>query len=305
MIAGLGLGTHNWMGLRVIVGQGCEALNLSMKGFALWSAAGLDYLRHWAVQHEMFGMGTSSELTNLATVEADSVIIVLQPPNKAPAGTLVSILHPVGRPDSSIFPLAFEPSFAPFVCPLPEETLTTSELTLCSRDSNQFGWDGCWDIRESFLNVIAVSSFALNVTEHDATDKEAKHLGHPAPRKAKLDTDQNVYLESFDDEEASDGSVVLTWAAQKALDREFPWCMIGDADKPAFSEAIAKEWRGWLRWGAIRPAPASELKSIAKSHILPSRVAYRWKPIPLGRKAKAGIVAQGFRGPPSSSPSGS
>ena len=248
---------------------------------------GGDYLWHWAVQHEMVGTGTSSELINLAIVEADSVIIVLQPPNKAPAGTLVSILHPVGRPDSSIFPLAFEPSFAPFVCPPRWETLTTSEP--CSRDSNQFGWDGCWDIRESFLNVIAVSSFALNVTEHDATDKEAKHLGHPAPRKAKLDTDQNVHLDSFDDEEGSDGSIVLTRAAQKALDREFPWCMIGVADKPAFSEAIAKEWRGWLRWGAIRPATASELKSIAKSHILPSRVACRWKPIPLGRKAKARI----------------
>ena len=155
----------------------------------------------------------------------------------------------------------------------------------------QFSWDGRWDTRESFLSVVAVSSFAFNLTEHDTTDQEAKHLDHPALRHDRLETDQYVYLESFDDEGGS------TRAAQKALDRELLWHTIGDADRPASSEAIAKEWRGWLRWGAIRPATASELKSIAKNHILPSRVAYRWKPIPLGRKAKARIVVQGFCDP--------
>ena len=86
-----------------------------------------------------------------------------------------------------------------------------------------------------------MSSFAFSVAEHDEADKETKHVGHPAPRKAKQDYDQNVYLESSDDEEGSDGSVVFTRAAQKALDRELPWRMICDSDKPAFIDAIGKE----------------------------------------------------------------
>jgi hypothetical protein len=104
-------------------------------------------------------------------------------------------------------------------------------------------------------------------------------------------------LESSDEGDGSDGDANLTRAALKALDREIPWRMISEAEVDAFTEAIAKEWKEWLRWGAVRPATQAELRNIRKSHVLPSRVGYRWKPIPQGRKAKARIVVQGFRDP--------
>ena len=127
-MASMGSGKHDWMGLESLWVMDVRLSTSIRGGFVFWSVAvlGNDHLWHWAERHETVGTETSNDLTNLAVVEADSVIIVLQPPNKAPAGTLVSILHPLGRPDSSVFPLSFASSFSPFVCPLRWENLTTS-----------------------------------------------------------------------------------------------------------------------------------------------------------------------------------
>ena len=98
------------------------------------------------------------------------------------------------------------------------------------------------DVPEMYLNVLSVASKANDLPDdvHDAADKEKKHSKAPAPRKPKMDQDENVYLESSE-EEGEDGTQNMTRAAQKALDREIPWRMIAPSERAEFVTAVKKE----------------------------------------------------------------
>lgn len=85
---------------------------------------------------------------------------------------------------------------------------------------------------------------------------------------------------------------------RQALKRELPWKSIGEADWPAFVEAMQKEWAEWCKWSSCEKFDG-DVNAIPKELILPSRVCYRWKPLDGGASccAKARIVIQGFRDP--------
>ena len=91
---------------------------------------------------------------------------------------------------------------------------------------------------------------------------------------------------------------------QKALEKEIPFSMIPEDQRPAYREALEKEWGTWKRYEAVAPlsleaSQAAEYEYPA-NRILDTRVCYRnknagypWMPL----KAKARLVCRGDRDP--------
>ena len=97
---------------------------------------------------------------------------------------------------------------------------------MCSRTSNVFGWDGSADVPEKYFDVLALVPQVEKTEDETAGNGKVytyidKYTGQETkgPRKAKVDLEQNVYLESSDEGDGSDGAANLSRAALKALDR--------------------------------------------------------------------------------------
>jgi hypothetical protein len=117
----------------------------------------------------------------------------------------------------------------------------------------------------------------------------------PTSYEAFVNDSQNFRTlpDTSDEEDAG-----LKRTQRQALKRELPWKSIGEADWPAFVEAMQKEWAEWCKWSSCEKFDG-DVNAIPKELILPSRVCYRWKPLDGGAsfRAKARIVIQGFRDP--------
>ena len=96
--------------------------------------------------------------------------------------------------------------------------------------------------------------------------------------------------------------------AQKALDKEIPYHMLGEDMKPAFDEAIRKEWASWEQYEAANPLSLEESQQIIAEkpeRVLRSRYVLRNKNAglvdekgePLGLRAKARLCVQGQHDP--------
>ena len=98
-----------------------------------------------------------------------------------------------------------------------------------------------------------------------------------------------------------------TWQTRKdmkALETEIPYSMIEEQDKPAYHEALVKEWDTWQKYEAVAPLSVEASQAVEAQfppeRILPSRVCYRnknaaFKWLPL--KAKARLVCRGDKDP--------
>ena len=67
---------------------------------------------------------------------------------------------------------------------------------------------------------------------------------------------------------------------QRALDRELPWTMIPDDEKPLFREAAGLQWKQWQEYDAIEVldiGTSKHLKQQMGHRILRSRFVYRNK----------------------------
>ena len=163
------------------------------------------------------------------------------------------------------------------------------------------GWDGSEDLPAPFVGSHRFESRVDRLVADglvcpvecfvgDQDELERRYRG------AK-DSENNVYLDSDDEQVGSDGSPTLSRVQQKAFAKELPWKLIDKASLPAFRHCALSEWEEWLRWGSIKPFHG-DVDTIPKGRILPSRYAYRWKPQHDGPpKAKGRIVVQGFRDP--------
>ena len=90
---------------------------------------------------------------------------------------------------------------------------------------------------------------------------------------------------------------------KKMLDKEVPFDKIGDHEKPAYDEAIKKEWDSWLEYDSCEILSLEQSAMVEKEHasrILPSRFVLRNKhaglvdaggtPLPLKAKARLCIA---------------
>ena len=91
---------------------------------------------------------------------------------------------------------------------------------------------------------------------------------------------------------------------QKPLEKEVPWSMIPDEQKPGYRDALTKEWDTWLKYETVvvlnNEASNYVSQNVDSSRILNTRVCYRnknaafpWMPI----KYKARIVCRGDMDP--------
>ena len=96
--------------------------------------------------------------------------------------------------------------------------------------------------------------------------------------------------------------------AQKALDKEIPYDKISEDMKPAFEEAILKEWSSWMEYQAARALDLDQSAKILREkpeRVLKSRYVLRNKHAglqdeygkPLELKAKARLCVQGQHDP--------
>ena len=290
---GRGTGRHKWHDFQVSVGEGKQTVAemQDVDGHLSVAVWGQDGTWHWAVENS-----TDNE-SNLPILDYDHVIALRRKFHTTPHDSAVSIAYPRNRTSFSVLPVSLEPAFENYLCCRRWHRDVRLDTWLSKVD----GWDGSGDVPQGFLNVLHLESTVsvLSAEWHSAADQEEKHKKSPDPRgrTAKKDNDENVYLASSSDE-GDDGSPTVSRKEQKALDREVPWRQIRPDDLNLFSDAVRKEWTEWLRWGAVRPATMDEVKTLKNDHVLPARVAYRWKPTANeGHKAKARIVVQGFRDP--------
>ena len=240
----------------------------------------------WAVENVNFNGSADKEFDGLALLPRDEIIVLIRPLPKAPAGVLQTFFA-TGESELPL-PCSSNEVFAADAVPRRWRHAPSGSFLF----TPSLGWDGVRDVPEAFVNRLCLASQAFSPQEVLAAETEEKHR-----RRAVISSStEDVYFESSDDD-ASASSPSLSRAASKAVDREVPWRMIAQDDRSEFVAAVAKEWEDWRKWGAVRPATAEEIKRFSKSHVLPARVAYRWKPIPECRKAKARIVVQGFRDP--------
>ena len=116
----------------------------------------------------------------------------------------------------------------------------------------------------------------------------------------------NTYVPQYHYEKLAipSSSVFMTRKDQKALEKEVPWSMIPDEQKPGYRDALAKEWDTWLKYEAVvvlnNEASNYVSQNVDSSRILNTRVCYRnknaafpWMPI----KYKARIVCRGDMDP--------
>ena len=164
------------------------------------------------------------------------------------------------------------------------------------------GWDGSSAlpdrfVSEGYLEVARYAEAADHGVLNSTVDAAAADTPSAIPRKTKTDQDNNIWMES--EEEGDDGSPNLIRAQRRALQREIPWRRIDPKDRKAMADATVKGWSEWLKWNSVRQIPYLAARKIPKELILPSRLAYRWKPVhePPWSKAKARLVCQGFRDP--------
>ena len=140
----------------------------------------------------------------------------------------------------------------------------------------------------------------------------------PFPKRPKTDEQpdgsqreamvNNTYVPQYHYEKLAipSSSVFMTRKDQKALEKEVPWSMIPDEQKPRLQRcpAMAKEWDTWLKYEAVvvlnNEASNYVSQNVDSSRILNTRVCYRnknaafpWMPI----KYKARIVCRGDMDP--------
>lgn len=86
----------------------------------------------------------------------------------------------------------------------------------------------------------------------------------PRRRASRVDDEKNLWLESSDDDEptGNDGSISLSRAERRALQRELPWRSISPDDHDAFIGATHREWAEWTRWSSLRRVRASEVVKV-------------------------------------------
>ena len=125
-------------------------------------------------------------------------------------------------------------------------------------------------------------SLADSDAEDDPAEKSAKNVMKLVPRKMR-----------------------------KALDREIPWDLIPEHQRPLFEEAMRKEWSEWKSWNAVQILTPQQSAAVwrdpvKRRYIIPSRFAFRNKhaaedPAELQRRGlelispKARLCIQGFR----------
>eukprot|EP00435_Cladocopium_sp_Y103_P012135 s282_g3.t1 len=168
-------------------------------------------------------------------------------------------------------------------------------------DALRSGWDGTPMEFQSLCRTPSHFRAACHLVEweeHLAEQQSVWMTSHgyvPASYEAFVNDSQNFQAlpDTSDEEDAG-----LKRTQRQALKRELPWKSIDSADRPAFVEAIQKEWAEWCKWSSCEKFEG-DVNTIPKELILPSRVCYRWKPLDGGSsfKAKARIVIQGFRDP--------
>ena len=99
-------------------------------------------------------------------------------------------------------------------------------------------------------------------------------------------------------------TVAATRKEMKALEKELPWDMIPEDQRPGYEAALQKEWDTWKKYQAVEPldleASAWVEENVPKNRILQTRVCYRnknaaypWMPV----KEKARLVCRGDRDP--------
>ena len=98
--------------------------------------------------------------------------------------------------------------------------------------------------------------------------------------------------------------VCATRKDQKALEKEIPWHLIPEEERPGYEEALSKEWDTWKKYDATRTL-SKEASEFVEQHVDPSRIlktrvcyrnknaAYPWMPV----KHKARIVCRGDMDP--------
>ena len=143
------------------------------------------------------------------------------------------------------------------------------------------GWDGS---PQEFQSLFTNGNLYLQASLYDEFSSDVLATSFTSW------VSENTQMDSSEDEED------IPRTQRQALKRELPWRTIPEADVPAFVEAMCKEWEEWCKWASCKQVDSA---NVPKHLILPSRVCYRWKPVPStgGFKAKARIVIQGFRDP--------
>ena len=136
------------------------------------------------------------------------------------------------------------------------------------------------DARGSDLHYVPVTE-AYPVKEQSAVAKDSERL---------------IALESSSEEEGHDGTFETRRAELQARKKEIHWRSLTEEEKPAFVEAVQKEWAEWLRWSSCKEVRVKP-DEVPAHLILRSRLCYRWKPVPEGQRAKARIVVAGFKDP--------
>ena len=149
-------------------------------------------------------------------------------------------------------------------------------------DLRAHGWDGSSAlpdrfVSEGYLEVARYAEAADHGVLNSTVDAAAADTPSAIPRKTKTDQDNNIWMES--EEEGDDGSPNLLREQRRALQREIPWRRIDPKDRKAMADATVKEWSEWLRWNSVRQIPYLATRKIPKELILPSCLAYRWKPV--------------------------
>ncbi|CAE7765834.1 GIP [Symbiodinium sp. KB8] len=92
------------------------------------------------------------------------------------------------------------------------------------------------DARGSDLHYVPVTE-AYPVKEQSAVAKDSERL---------------IALESSSEEEGHDGTFETRRAELQARKKEIHWRSLTEEEKPAFVEAVQKEWAEWLRWSSCK-----------------------------------------------------
>eukprot|EP00971_Amphidinium_carterae_P189214 3756037-Amphidinium_carterae.1 len=126
----------------------------------------------------------------------------------------------------------------------------------------------------------------------------------PEPKRRRQEHDWSEYLVDTEKQllvhsRSRPELVALVGAAR--VQKEVQWHALSAAERIEFQEAIKKEWDVWEQYAATRPLTAQERAQVSNKELtpIPTRWVFTWKAAgPVGstnRKAKARLVAQGFR----------
>ncbi|CAE7944524.1 luxQ, partial [Symbiodinium sp. KB8] len=100
----------------------------------------------------------------------------------------------------------------------------------------------------------------LTATEsvHDVQGSEPHYVpvteAYPVKEQSAVakDSERLIALESSSEEEGHDGTFETRRAELQARKKEIHWRSLTEEEKPAFVEAVQKEWAEWLRWSSCK-----------------------------------------------------